>query len=116
MEWYRVQPYAIAQLTSPGCPLIPNGEEFAEDYWVMEDDQGSGRPFEETDGRSVDHSPARSWLIAPKTNKAGLNAAILGHAAVLGGQYRLVRSNRPLVRRPPSEIPARCQGARLHCC
>jgi 1,4-alpha-glucan branching enzyme len=43
MEWYRVQPYAVAQLTSPGCPLVPNGEEFAEDYWVMEDDQGSGR-------------------------------------------------------------------------
>jgi 1,4-alpha-glucan branching enzyme len=43
MEWYRVQPYAIAQFTSPGCPLLPNGEEFAEDYWVMEDDQGSGR-------------------------------------------------------------------------
>jgi 1,4-alpha-glucan branching enzyme len=43
IEWYRVQPYAIAQFTSPGCPLLPNGEEFAEDYWVMEDDQGSGR-------------------------------------------------------------------------
>jgi hypothetical protein len=43
MEWYRVQPYAIAQLTSPGCPLIPNGEEFAEDYWIMEDDHNSGR-------------------------------------------------------------------------
>jgi 1,4-alpha-glucan branching enzyme len=43
MEWYRVQPYAIAQFTSPGCPLLPNGEEFAEDYWIMEDDQGSGR-------------------------------------------------------------------------
>jgi 1,4-alpha-glucan branching enzyme len=43
MEWYRVQPYAIAQLTSPGCPLIPNGQEFAEDYWIMEDDRGSGR-------------------------------------------------------------------------
>jgi 1,4-alpha-glucan branching enzyme len=43
MEWYRVQPYAIALMTSPGCPLVPNGQEFAEDYWVMEDDQGSGR-------------------------------------------------------------------------
>jgi 1,4-alpha-glucan branching enzyme len=43
MEWYRVQPYAIAQLTSPGCPLIPNGQEFGEDYWIMEDDRGSGR-------------------------------------------------------------------------
>jgi 1,4-alpha-glucan branching enzyme len=43
MQWYRVQPYAIAQFTSPGCPLLPNGEEFAEDYWIMEDDQGSGR-------------------------------------------------------------------------
>jgi 1,4-alpha-glucan branching enzyme len=43
MEWYRVQPYAIAQFTSPGCALLPNGEEFAEDYWVMENDEGSGR-------------------------------------------------------------------------
>jgi glycosidase len=43
MEWYRVQPYAIAQLTSPGCPLIQNGQEFAEDYWIMEDDKKTGR-------------------------------------------------------------------------
>jgi 1,4-alpha-glucan branching enzyme len=43
MEWYRVQPYAIAHLTSPGCPLVPNGQEFAEDYWIMENDQGTGR-------------------------------------------------------------------------
>jgi hypothetical protein len=43
MEWYRVQPYAIAQLTSPGCPLIQNGQEFAEDYWIMEDDHDTGR-------------------------------------------------------------------------
>ena len=43
MEWYRVQPYAIAQLTSPGCPLLQNGQEFAEDYWIMEDDHNTGR-------------------------------------------------------------------------
>ena len=43
MEWYRVQPYAIAQFTSPGCPLIQNGQEFGEDYWVMEDDRATGR-------------------------------------------------------------------------
>jgi len=43
LEWYRTQPFAIAMLTSPGCPMIQNGQEFAEDYWVMEDDQGSNR-------------------------------------------------------------------------
>jgi 1,4-alpha-glucan branching enzyme len=43
MQWYRVQPYAIALLTAPGTPMIQNGQEFAEDYWVMEDDHGTGR-------------------------------------------------------------------------
>ena len=43
LEWYRTQPYAIALLTSPGTPLLENGQEFAEDYWIMEDDQGSNR-------------------------------------------------------------------------
>lgn len=42
-QWYRVQPYAIALLTSPGSPMIHNGQEFAEEHWLMEDDQGSGR-------------------------------------------------------------------------
>src|SRR5262249_26792930 len=28
LEWYRVQPYAIALFTSPGVPLVPNGQEF----------------------------------------------------------------------------------------
>jgi 1,4-alpha-glucan branching enzyme len=43
LEWYRTQPFAIALLTAPGAPLVQNGQEFAEDYWLMEDDQGSGR-------------------------------------------------------------------------
>ncbi len=43
LEWYRTQPFAIALLTAPGAPMIQNGQEFAEDYWLMEDDQGSGR-------------------------------------------------------------------------
>jgi 1,4-alpha-glucan branching enzyme len=43
LEWYRTQPFAIALLTAPGTPMIQNGQEFAEDYWLMEDDQGSGR-------------------------------------------------------------------------
>lgn len=43
LEWYRTQPYAIALLTCPGCPMIQNGQEFAEDYWLMEDDKGSSR-------------------------------------------------------------------------
>ncbi|MDX1812412.1 MAG: alpha amylase C-terminal domain-containing protein, partial [Gammaproteobacteria bacterium] len=43
LEWYRTQPYAIALLTSPGTPMVQNGQEFAEDYWIPEDDKGSGR-------------------------------------------------------------------------
>jgi pullulanase len=42
-KWYRTQPHVIALLTSPGTPLIPSGQEFAEDYWIPEDDHGTGR-------------------------------------------------------------------------
>jgi 1,4-alpha-glucan branching enzyme len=42
-RWYRSQPYAIALFTSPGALLIQNGQEFAEDHWIVEDDRGSGR-------------------------------------------------------------------------
>lgn len=42
-KWFRTQPHVIALLTSPGTPLIPAGQEFAEDYWIPEDDKGSGR-------------------------------------------------------------------------
>lgn len=43
IEWYRTQPYAIALLTAPGTPMIQNGQEFAEDHWIPEDDKGTGR-------------------------------------------------------------------------
>lgn len=43
MQWYRTQPYAIALMTAPGTPLIQNGQEFAEDHWIPEDDQNSSR-------------------------------------------------------------------------
>jgi glycosidase len=42
-QWYRLQPHVIALLTSTGTPLIPNGQEFAEDYWIPENDNGTGR-------------------------------------------------------------------------
>ena len=42
-RWYRTQPWAVALLTAPGAVLIQNGQEFAEDQWLPEDDQGSGR-------------------------------------------------------------------------
>ena len=41
--WYRTQPLAIALMTFPGSPMIQNGQEFAEDYWLVENDQGSNR-------------------------------------------------------------------------
>jgi len=43
MNWFRTQPAAIALFTSPGATLIQNGQEFAEDHWIVEDDHNSGR-------------------------------------------------------------------------
>lgn len=43
LRWYRTLPWAIALLTAPGAVLLQNGQEFAEDYWIPEDDHGSGR-------------------------------------------------------------------------
>ncbi len=42
-EWYKTQPYIIALYTSPATPLAYNGSEFGEDYWVPENDNGTGR-------------------------------------------------------------------------
>jgi pullulanase/glycogen debranching enzyme len=42
-KWFRTQPHVIALLTSNSTPLIGSGQEFAEDYWIPEDDHGSGR-------------------------------------------------------------------------
>ncbi|MDP4210462.1 MAG: alpha-amylase family glycosyl hydrolase [Bacteroidota bacterium] len=43
MCWYKTQPYAIAMMTAPGVPMIQNGQEFAEDHWIPENDQESNR-------------------------------------------------------------------------
>lgn len=43
LQWYRTQPWAIALLTAPGAVMLQNGQEFAEDHWIPEDDRGSGR-------------------------------------------------------------------------
>jgi len=43
MKWYKTQPYAIALFCCPGVPLIQNGQEFGEDYWIPENDGTSGR-------------------------------------------------------------------------
>lgn len=43
MRWFRTQPWAIALFTAPGSIMIQNGQEFSEDHWMPEDDQGSGR-------------------------------------------------------------------------
>jgi 1,4-alpha-glucan branching enzyme len=43
LRWWRTQPYAIALFTVPGAVMIQNGQEFGEDHWLMEDDQGSNR-------------------------------------------------------------------------
>lgn len=43
LRWYRTQPYLIAMMTAPGVPMVQNGQEFAEDHWIPENDEGSGR-------------------------------------------------------------------------
>jgi pullulanase len=35
-QWFRGQPYLIALFTCCGAPLLYNGDEFAEDYWIPE--------------------------------------------------------------------------------
>lgn len=42
-EWYWSQPYVIALLTMPGVPLIQNGQEFTEDYWIVENEKDGNR-------------------------------------------------------------------------
>ena len=43
LRWYKTQPYAIALLTCPGVPMLQNGQEFGEDHWLPENDEGTGR-------------------------------------------------------------------------
>jgi 1,4-alpha-glucan branching enzyme len=43
LRWYKTQPYIIALYTSPSVPMVPNGQEFGEDYWIPENDEGTGR-------------------------------------------------------------------------
>jgi maltooligosyltrehalose trehalohydrolase len=35
-RWYKVQPYLIGLLTAPGIPLLWQGQEFGENYWIPE--------------------------------------------------------------------------------
>jgi pullulanase len=41
--WWRIQPYLIALFTSTAVPLVPNGQEFGEEYFLPEDDHNTGR-------------------------------------------------------------------------
>jgi pullulanase/glycogen debranching enzyme len=43
LRWWRTQPYAIGLFTAPGAVMIQNGQELGEDYWLMENDEGSNR-------------------------------------------------------------------------
>jgi 1,4-alpha-glucan branching enzyme len=38
--WYKVQPYLIALLTAKGLPMLWQGEEFCENYWLPNDGLG----------------------------------------------------------------------------
>ena len=38
-RWFKTQPPAIALLTCPGVPMIRNGQEFGEEYFLPDDDR-----------------------------------------------------------------------------
>jgi len=40
-NWFKVQPYLIATLTAKGTPLLAEGQEFCENYWIPS--SGDGR-------------------------------------------------------------------------
>lgn len=42
--WWRTQPAAIALFTVSGAPMIHNGQEFGEQYWMPEDGPGRVEP------------------------------------------------------------------------
>ena len=39
-KWPKVQPYLIALLTAKGTPLLAEGQEFCENYWIPESGYG----------------------------------------------------------------------------
>ncbi|HET9873677.1 MAG TPA: alpha-amylase family glycosyl hydrolase [Propionibacteriaceae bacterium] len=41
--WWKLQPFVIALYTSTAVPLIHNGQEFAEEHFLPENDQRTGR-------------------------------------------------------------------------
>lgn len=43
-RWFKTQPAAITLLTSPGTPMIHNGQEFGEDYWLPNEGPGRVQP------------------------------------------------------------------------
>jgi 1,4-alpha-glucan branching enzyme len=60
-QWPKIQPYLIALLTSKGTPLLSEGQEFCENYWVPSSGYGRVmlyRPvrwnyFYDTDGQPI---------------------------------------------------------------
>ncbi len=43
MDWFETQPWVIALFTATGTPMVQNGQEFGEDYHIMEQDLNTGR-------------------------------------------------------------------------
>ena len=60
-KWFKVQPYLIALLTAKGTPLLSEGQEFCENYWIPSSGYGRVmlyRPvrwnyFYDNDGRPI---------------------------------------------------------------
>ncbi len=65
-KWFKTQPYAIALFCCPGVPMIQNGQEFGEEYWMIE-------YMDDTAGRRVIPRPLRWKLLKDDIGKSLYN-------------------------------------------
>lgn len=80
--WWRIQPYLIAMFTSTAVPLVPNGQEFGEEYFIPENDENTGR--------RVTPRPLRWKIRADKVGRALL--ALHSRLATMRQEHPALRS------------------------
>lgn len=84
-SWWKVQPFLIALFTSTATPLIRNGDELGEEYFIPEDDAGTGR--------RVTPRPLR-WKLAGDNDHIGTTLTALHR------RLATLRTDHPALRSP----------------
>lgn len=65
-RWFKSQPGAIALLTSPGAPLLRNGQEFGEDYFLPDDDSVLPCPQKRVNPRPLRWDPLSTDFVGSR--------------------------------------------------